>query len=205
VRWTYAVAMAGPRGQDFARIRPPLEGRLVRLRALEEDDLAPINRLLWQPEVSAHIAMSWPEPIAGTRAWWERTRASEDEAPFAIETLDGQLIGNCSLREIDLKTRQANLGIFVGQAFWNRGYGTDAVRTLCRFAVEEMNLQRVELHVYANNPRARRAYEKVGFKEEGRLRRGHFAGGSYVDVIVMGLLAEELLPDETPGDPADQQ
>lgn len=205
MRWTYAVAMAGPRDKDFARIRPPLEGRLVRLRALEEDDLAPINRLLWQPEVSAHIAMSWPEPIAGTQAWWERTRTSEDEAPFAIETLDGLLIGNCSLREIDLKTRQANLGIFVGQAFWNRGYGTDAVRTLCRFAVEEMNLQRVELHVYANNPRARRAYEKVGFKEEGRLRRGHFAGGRYVDVIVMGLLAEELLSDETPGDPADQR
>ena len=199
------MAVTGHRDQDFARIKPPLEGRLVRLRALEEDDLGPINEMIWQPEVTAHIAMSWPEPIAGTRAWWERTRTSEDEAPFAIETLDGQLIGNCSLREIDLKTRQANLGIFVGQPFWDRGYGTDAVRTLCRFAIQEMNLQRVELHVYADNPRARRAYEKVGFKQEGRLRRGHFAAGRSVDVIVMGLLAEELVPDEPSGAPSDQQ
>jgi RimJ/RimL family protein N-acetyltransferase len=51
----------------------------------------------------------------------------------------------------------------------------------------------MELHVYETNPRGRGAYEHVGFKEEGRLRRAMFVGGRYVDVIVMGLLAEELI------------
>jgi RimJ/RimL family protein N-acetyltransferase len=85
------------------------------------------------------------------------------------------------------------LGLWIGRPYWDRGYGTDAVRVLCRFAFREMNLQRVGLSVYDINPRGVRAYEKVGFKEEGRRRRGHFADGRYVDVIVMGLLAEELI------------
>ena len=56
-----------------------------------------------------------------------------------------------------------------------------------------MNLQRVGLAVYETNARAVRAYEKVGFKEEGRRRRAHFIGGRHIDVIVMGLLAEDLI------------
>jgi RimJ/RimL family protein N-acetyltransferase len=56
-----------------------------------------------------------------------------------------------------------------------------------------MNLQRIGLAVYETNPRALRAYENVGFKEEGRRRRAHFVGGRHIDVIVMGLLAEEML------------
>jgi RimJ/RimL family protein N-acetyltransferase len=85
------------------------------------------------------------------------------------------------------------LGVWLAREHWNHGLGTDAVRTLCRFGFHEMNLRRVTLHVYANNPRGVRAYEKVGFVEEGRLRRDHFADGTYVDVVVMGLLAEELI------------
>jgi RimJ/RimL family protein N-acetyltransferase len=59
-----------------------------------------------------------------------------------------------------------------------------------------MNMQRVGLHVYETNPRAQAAYTKVGFVEEGRMRRAHFVGGRHVDVIVMGLLAEDLVDDQ---------
>ena len=55
-----------------------------------------------------------------------------------------------------------------------------------------MNLARVSLHVYDMNPRGVRAYEKVGFREEGRLRDDQFVDGRHRDVIVMGLLAGEL-------------
>jgi RimJ/RimL family protein N-acetyltransferase len=187
--------VSGQQDEDFRRIRPPLEGALVRLRAIEEEDLPRINELLWDPEVTTFLQATWPEALAGTRQWWEHSRSAEDQASFAIETLPGELIGNCALRHIGMKSRTANLGIFIGRPYWNRGFGTDAVRTLCRFAFREMNLQRVELDVFATNPRGRRAYEKVGFEEEGRLRRAHFVDGGYVDVIVMGLLEEDLLGD----------
>jgi RimJ/RimL family protein N-acetyltransferase len=169
----------------------PFEGRSIRLRAVEASDLEWINHEFWNPNVNQFMAVPWPESLEGTRAWWEAVRHQEP-GPFLIETLHGgEPVGACSLESIDARSRSAVLGIWVAEPHWDRGYGTDAVRTLCRFGFREMNLQRIGLSVYETNPRARRAYEKAGFREEGRLRRAHFVGGRHVDVIVMGLLAEE--------------
>jgi len=89
--------------------------------------------------------------------------------------------------------RTALLGIWLGKPYWDAGLGTDAVRTLCRFGFDHMNLQRIELDVFDTNPRARRAYEKVGFVLEGTRRQAQFVGGRNVDSHLMGLLAEELV------------
>jgi RimJ/RimL family protein N-acetyltransferase len=180
---------------DPPPIRSPFEGRLVRLRAIEEDDLLRINELVGDPDVSQHLALAWPGPLAGTRAFWDSVRAHRDWPTFAIETLAGELVGLCGFDSVDAKVRSAGLGIWIGKPYWGRGYGTDAVRTLCRFGFREMDLQRIGLAVYETNPRGVRAYEKVGFKEEGRRRRAHFVGGRHIDVIVMGLLADELIED----------
>src|SRR2546422_2714853 len=180
---------------DFKRVRSPFEGALVRLRAVEEDDLPKINEGLWDPEVSQFLLLPGPEPLAGTREWWERSRSSDRDAAFAIETLVGEFVGCCGLHQISSRSRSAILGIWLARLHWEKGFGTDAVRTLCRFAFQEMNLGRVELGVLETNPRGVRAYEKIGFKEEGRLRRFMFVDGHYVDMIVMGLLAEDLIED----------
>jgi RimJ/RimL family protein N-acetyltransferase len=167
----------------------PFVGRLIRLRAVEEDDLDWINREFWNPNVNRFMSIAWPQSIEGTRGWWEAVRLS-DPGPLVIETLDGaEPVGVCSLESIDDRSRSAVLGIWIAESHWARGYGSDAVHTLCQFGFREMNLQRVGLSVYASNPRALRAYEKAGFVEEGRLRRAHFVGGEHVDVIMMGCLA----------------
>jgi RimJ/RimL family protein N-acetyltransferase len=179
----------------------PFEGRLIRLRAVEESELDWINREFWNPNVNRFLAIAWPESVDGTRGWWGATRR-HDPGPLLIETLEArERVGVCTLEGIDPRPRTAVLGIWVSEAQWDQGYGTDAVRTACRFAFDEMNLQRVGLQVYETNPRAIRAYEKAGFREEGRLRRAHFIGGRLVDVIVMGCLADEFAWDSA-GQPA---
>src|SRR5438094_660176 len=186
--------MAGHQHDDFRRVQPPLEGSLVRLRPVEETDLPSLHDLFNDPDVLAYLAsVTFPQPLADTRRWWEANRMDPANATFAIETLAGELAGALDLSDIQPRLRSATLGIWIARSLWGRGLGTDAVRTVCRFAFREMGLQRVHLHVHDDNLRGRRAYEKVGFKEEGRLRRAHFVGGRYIDVLVMGLLAEELI------------
>lgn len=187
--------MAGAKHEDFRRVRSPFEGQLIRLRPVEEKDVSLIHDMFNDPAVQRTLAITWPQPHAGTRAWWEGTRKNPDVAAFVIETLAGETVGACSLEEIHAASHSASLGIWIGAPYWDQGYGSDAVRTLCRFGFTEMNLQRIGLSVYDVNPRGVRAYEKVGFKEEGRRRRGMFVDGRYVDVIAMGLLAEELIED----------
>jgi RimJ/RimL family protein N-acetyltransferase len=174
--------------------RSPFEGQVVRLRAVEETDLAWINREFWNPNVTRSLTIVWPESAVGTRAWWEATRA-KDPGPFLIETLHDPVepVGVCTLEGVDARSRAAELGIWLAEAHWGHGYGSDAVRTLCRFGFREMNLQRIALSVNETNPRGVRAYAKVGFREEGRRRRAEFVDGRYIDVIEMALLAEELL------------
>jgi RimJ/RimL family protein N-acetyltransferase len=188
--------MPGRDRGDFSRVRPALEGALVRLRAFDEHDIPAVSSLFNDPDVLYHLdQVVFPQPVEGTREWWESTRRSNGQQLFVIETLDGDLVGACDLRDISDRSRAASLGIWIGQPYWDRGYGTDAVRTLCRFGFHEMNLQRIELHVHETNERGRRAYERVGFKEEGRLRRAHFIDGRYVDTLVMGLLSDELIEE----------
>lgn len=186
--------MAGGDRDDFSRVSPPLEGSLVRLRALDEADLPRLSDMFNDPDVLFFLdQVVFPQSAAGTREWWEATRHADDQVVFAIETLAGDLIGACDLRDLWGRSRTAGLGIWIGQAYWGHGYGTDAVRVACRFGFGEMNLHRIELHVHETNERGRRAYERVGFKEEGRLREAHFVDGRRVDVLVMGLLSDEVL------------
>jgi RimJ/RimL family protein N-acetyltransferase len=194
IRWRYARRMGGG-GKDFSRVRSPFEGALVRLRAVEEQDLASINEGIWNPEVTQQMSIALPEALAQTRQFWKSIRSSASDVLLAIETLAGEFVGGVGLHGIDARNRQAELGIWIARPYWDKGYGTDAVRVASRLGFREMNLQRVFLRVYETNPRGRRAYEKVGFKEEGRLRRSQFIDGQYVDVIMMGLLAEDLIED----------
>ncbi len=180
--------------KERPRIVPALEGKLVRLRAYEPADYAPLNDLFADPDVLSGIGAAMPQPVAGFREFIEGAKGKDDRIFFAIERLDDRLaIGGCGLMEIERAARTAVFGIWIGKEFWERGYGTDATRTLCRFAFGHLNLQRVELNVFATNPRAVRAYEKVGFKLEGTKRRSQFVQGTHVDSYVMGLLAGELI------------
>ncbi len=84
------------------------------------------------------------------------------------------------------------MGIGLGERkYWSKGYGTDAMRIILRYAFTELNLHRVSLDTFEYNPRAIRSYEKAGFKIEGRVRQLLNREGRRWDVIYMGILREE--------------
>jgi RimJ/RimL family protein N-acetyltransferase len=171
-----------------------LEGTLVRLRAYEPSDAARLTELFNHPEVLDGLTAVWPHPLHGTESWFAGASAADDKVSWVIERIDESgAIGVVTLAAIEGPQRTSILGIWVGEPYFDKGFGTDAVRTMARFAFRHMNLQRIELNVLADNPRAKRAYEKVGFKLEGTRRRGEFSHGAYIDAYLMGLLAEELV------------
>lgn len=165
----------------------------MRLRAPEPADADALNDLFNDHGVRSGIGAPLPQPVEGFHAWITAARQRPDHLNLAIERLEPrEPIGMCDLMEIEAATRTATLGIWIGRPWWNGGYGTDAVHTLCRFGFEHMNLHRIALHVNADNERAIRAYEKAGFRHEGRLREAAFVHGERVDELVMGILAREL-------------
>ena len=104
---------------------------------------------------------------------------------------DSELIGLVRLKRALPEDRSADFGIAIAREQWNRGYGTDATRTMLKFAFDEMNLHRVALGVLDYNERARRCYQKCGFREEGRAREAKYRNGSWCDDIQMAILSHE--------------
>lgn len=172
-----------------------IEGSLVNLRAPEMADLERDTRWINDREVTQFLSMRYQTSLLAEEGWL-RERASKPlsyEAPFfAVDTKDGVHIGNINLFNVRAEERSAELGIMVGdKAYWSQGYGSDALRTLLRFAFRQLNFRRIELFVYAFNARARAAYKKCGFVEEGARRSAIYGGGAYHDLIVMAVLREE--------------
>ncbi len=173
-----------------------LTGRLVRPRALDMDDLDRYIAWINDAEVTRFLGATLPAVPRGAEAAWLEKHVqrgfSFDDFTFAIDTLEGLHIGSISLHKPDAIDRKSVLGIMIGdKTCWDRGYGTDAIRTLLRFAFDETNLHRISLDVSADNLRGIACYRKCGFVEEGRLRDDRFTGGAYHDTLVMRVLEPE--------------
>jgi RimJ/RimL family protein N-acetyltransferase len=174
-----------------------LYGDAIRLRGIERADIPSFVRWFNDPEVRQHMNVFAPMSTAEEERWFETRLERKDEYIFALEVdLEGQWvhIGNAGLHSIDWKNRSAVFGIVIGEkGCWGKGHGTAATRAMLLFAFDELNLNRVELEVFDSNPRARRAYEKAGFRLEGTRRQSHFHHGRYHDAHLMAILREEFL------------
>ena len=104
-----------------------------------------------------------------------------------------QLIGSCSLFDLDHSDRKAELGIMIGdKSCWNQGYGTEAIELLLDYGFNILNLNNIYLKVFEYNERAYKCYNKVGFKEIGRHREARIIMGRKYDEIFMDFLASEF-------------
>ena len=164
--------------------RVELRGERVVLRPLEERDLAPLLRFAREPEV----ARWWPRV---DEAFLREQLGSRDR--FAVEH-EGELVGYAEVwEELEPDYQHAGIDLFLGTAHHGRGLGGDTVRTLARHLVHDRGHHRLTIDPAADNERAIRSYERVGFRRVGILRKYELAGdGTWRDGLLMDLLAEEL-------------
>ncbi len=171
-----------------------LQGRLVTLRPVAENDLELLRQWVNDPELRSQV-VDWSPHISAEeqRRWFESTCNDSSTLRFMIE-LAGESVGMAGLWRIDQQAHSAEMGIKIGStSARSRGLGTDTVRTLTRFAFEDLDLHRLWARILANNSASLRVFiEKCGWHQEGRLRQAAFRDGAYHDVVIVGLLREEF-------------
>lgn len=167
-----------------------LHGERVVLRTLAEQDAPRLAELAAEPSV----ATWWPGVTEAHVVAKARREGDEaDVVSFAI-LVDGDVAGLIQYyEEEDEDFRHAGMDLFLGAPFQGRGHGGDAVRTLARHLVRDRGHHRLVIDPAADNERAIRCYERVGFRRVGVMRRyWRDADGVWRDGVLLDLLADEL-------------
>jgi RimJ/RimL family protein N-acetyltransferase len=173
-----------------------LRDKRITLRGLEVEDATEILRHFNDLEVRRFLAtahyIAKEEEEQWIRSTWEARRKGESYI-FGIELNEPkQLIGTCGFHTVSAIHRATELGIAVwNKQYWGKGLGTEALILVLNYGFNILNLHSVYLTVIEDNLRAQRAYLKVGFQSAGRHRQAVYQDGTYKDLLLMDILADE--------------
>ncbi len=169
-----------------------LTGKLVKLRPIRESDYEFLAALKNDLRTQAWNQRLPPSFTAATmKERYERSMKRPNTGVFAIETLDGNLVGTMEYREGPPRL-SATIGTIVAMEYWGKGHGQEAIALVLRFLFQERGLQVVGLWTTSGNVRAMRAAEKLGFRLGARLRENSVVDGRPVDSLYMDILREEF-------------
>jgi L-phenylalanine/L-methionine N-acetyltransferase len=152
----------------------------LHIRPIRLEDSAALYEIRRQPEVQKFTTAM---PTERQVDFFGRLGAHDH---VLVAELDGRVVGVAGLHGKEGKFRHAaGVGIAVHDAFAGRGVGRALMERIVDVADNWLNLVRVELEVFADNERAKRLYERLGFVEEGRKRKAVFRAGQYIDELLM--------------------
>jgi RimJ/RimL family protein N-acetyltransferase len=183
--------------EDAFRDQPTLIGDKVRLTPLDAEYIEDYLLMITDPEAvrltGSHGAAA-PDPERDRQralAWLSSRREQHDRADWAIlRNTDQRFVGEVVLNEFDRHNESANFRIMLGpRQNFGHGYGSEATRLVVDNAFDVVGLHRLSLDVFDVNPRARRVYEKCGFRAEGVLRDALCWDGEWIDATVMSIVA----------------
>jgi RimJ/RimL family protein N-acetyltransferase len=105
---------------------------------------------------------------------------------------ENHVVGQVRLMDWSRAESRAEVGVWLKRKYWGKGFGTEAVRLACLFGFRSMRLHRVVAKVVSDNGGSAAMLRKLGFRQEGTLRREARVGRTWTDVWVYGLLRGEL-------------
>jgi len=156
-----------------------INGRKIKLRDKRLEDT--LDDYTWQTDPELARLDAIPRLIITYSQYLsiyasELRYASSTRHRFAIDTLDGNHVGNCAYYGINEAKGEAELGIMIGNRdYWDKGIGADAVTTLVNYVFQQTKLTRIYLKTLDSNSRAQKCFQKCGFTPYGRLVRDGFS------------------------------
>jgi len=178
------------------------EGQLIRLAPIDHEK-DPEVESRWTHDLTLMRALSFqpamPLSVAQMKKRYEAIEKEVDESKklfhFTIRGKeDSRLLGFARIEWIEWTHGTGNLKLAIGdQAERSKGYGSDALKLMLRFAFSELNLYRLSAMVGEDNPGALRFFMHHGFVEEVHRRKALLRDGRTWDMIHLGILRDEWL------------
>jgi RimJ/RimL family protein N-acetyltransferase len=172
------------------------QGELVRMRAIESGDWQHFfewNRdtFIEQTTDSIHFPQS-QEKVQKWAAEAALAEPNNDAYKWVIDNHAGEFVGTLNTHNCNPRHGTFQYGLAIRREFWRKGYASEAIQIVLRYFFGELRYQKVNVHIYDFNQASLDLHRKLGFREEGRLRRTGYTAGRYYDWILMGLTREEF-------------
>jgi RimJ/RimL family protein N-acetyltransferase len=174
---------------------PFLIGKKIFLRPVEVEDAKFLSKGENNPTVRESLFLALPVSLTNEQGKIDQYIKSRDAIVLIIvEKETNKPVGQTAFFRIDYVSRAAIFYIAIlDPAYWSKGFGSEATQLMVDYAFKTLNLNRIQLHVCAENTPAIKIYQRVGFIKEGILRQAMFRNGNYVDFWVMGILRNDCL------------
>lgn len=183
---------------------PTLVGDRIRMVPITPEHAEGLHRVLTDPEVDRLTGTHATFTVDQIRAHAEKVAARTDRLDLVIEDKGtGAVLGDIAMLDLDPPNESAAMRIALGPDSQGKGIGPEAIRLLLAYVFNVVGLHRLQLDVFDFNERGIRAYEKCGFRHEGRLRDALLWNGERHDSLIMSVLRPEWLAnvDQPSGDP----
>ena len=176
--------------------QPKLTTERLWLRPFREADADVLQVLLQCKEIAANTrTIEHPYPEGAAKIWigtHEENWRKGASAIFAIcEKSDvDKPVGAIGL-EVNSQDENAELGYWVGEAWWGNGYCTEAASAVVDFGFSFLGLKKIHAHHLARNPASGRVMEKIGMSKEGYLKNHFKKWGVFEDIVFYGVVDED--------------
>lgn len=169
-----------------------IDGKRIYLREVREEDVGE-TYYAWMNDKEINQYMEtrfFPQGLGALRDYVKTHGQKPDEPWFAICLQDnGRHIGNIKLGPINYHHRTADVSYFIGEKdCWGKGYATEAIELVVRFAFEVLDLYKVSAETYARNVGSQKALEQNGFVREGVFKKQVAFQGRREDTFRFGLV-----------------
>lgn len=166
--------------------------RTCRLRPWRHTDLDSLVRHANDPRVARTVRDHFPQPYtrADGEKWIAHTTAEGRANNLAIE-VEGRAVGGIGMIPgEDVHRIRAEVGYWLGHAYWGRGIMTEAVTAFSAYLLDEREFIRLEAPVFETNPASARVLEKSGYHLECRQRRAAIKEDRVIDLLLYVRLAD---------------
>ncbi|MBI3983136.1 MAG: GNAT family N-acetyltransferase [Gemmatimonadetes bacterium] len=141
------------------------------------------NRKVW---INLRDALPHPYTLDDAREWIDWVLAATPETHFAVD-IDGQAVGAVGfVIQPDVHRVSAEIGFWLSEEFWGRGFMTQAVQAATEYALRTHGLHRVYATVFEWNAASMRVLEKAGYTREAVLRKSAIKDGRVIDQVLYG-------------------
>lgn len=167
----------------------------ISLREWRNEDLDSLLTHANNINIARFMTNAFPNPYTRKdgEAFLHRVKNISSGLILAID-VDGSAVGSIGVfPQEDVECKNAEMGYWLGEAYWSKGIITKVIPMMLRIAFEKFDIDRIYARPFGNNPASKRVLDKSGFSHEALIHKGIYKNGEYLDLLIYGIRREEVM------------